>query len=27
VRGLALAVEPEAEGLRLRARLEFGSGR
>jgi hypothetical protein len=27
VRGLALAVEPGAEGLRLRARLEFGSGR
>jgi hypothetical protein len=27
VRGLALAVEPGAEGLRLRGRLEFGSGR
>jgi hypothetical protein len=27
VRGLAVAVEPGAEGLRLRARLEFGSGR
>jgi len=26
LRGLALAVEPGADGLRLRARLEFGSG-
>jgi len=26
LRGLALALEPGADGLRLRARLEFGSG-